>query len=277
MHRSEKKGFSGDFITGPKGQFPLANFDGSIEATRNCVVCFETLKSEFWTFTFELEKIESFKIESIRAGYKKLMKYNELSDTLLVYCDGQLFNINMESKTVVWCSSFMEQHPNYGTFCNGIAVDSRGIIYVCMSRDCPAILYVLTHNGAVLDKVGNNTSTRRIEFGTNFEMGMDGEENIVITAHNKVNVVMKISKMLKQISKKKATTLYFTCGPLIYDSINNHFLNIDYNGINVFDMNFNRVAQHNHISPYQVALANNGIIYQVCSGGSAYDTIKSFQ
>ena len=281
MLRSEKKGFSGDFIEGPQAQFPLVQFDGSIAATRNCLVVFDFKSCEFWTLTFELEKIESFKIEAIQpnGSYKVVMKYNEVSDTLLVFADGKIINISLDSKTVLWTSAFMDQtNPMYGTNCVGIAVDSRGIIYVCMSRNCPAFLYVLTHNGAVVEKVGKNSSTHRMDLEYVYGMGMDGDENIALATYDNRYVMLKISKMLKPISKITNIATYFCENPLVYDSVKNHFLVSDYNGINVIDMKFNTVShQTQQTSAFQVALANNGMIYQVCSGGSAYDTIKSFQ
>ena len=277
MSPSEKKGFSGDFNGGTEVQFEGAHFNGAIAATKNYLVCYETSETEFWILSFKLDKIGTFGIDEMKyvnGSNRMVMKYNEWNDTLLVFIGKKIYNINLESKTVLWSTllSISSSSP-YATNCVGIEIDSRGIIYVGMTRGCPAILYVLAHNGEIVERVGKECSKRVIDVENIYGIGMDGEENIVINA----SPMMKLSRMLKRI-KIPFVQLLMTQNPMIYDSVKDHFLISGHYGIKVYDMKFNVVAENTlERSPFSVTLSNNGVVYQICTSGSSYNKIKSFQ
>ena len=276
MPPSEKKGFAGDFTLTSEVTFDGFSFTG-IEATRNCLVCFESFKSEFWILSFELEKIETFRIKGIIfSNTRMMMKYNEMTDTLLVFYHGKLFNIDLQSKTIVWCNTIINQAKNYG--CVGITIDSRGIIYLCTTRNSPAILYVIAHNGEVVDKAGKKRSQHQLEMENVSGMEMDGEENMVFATYDRNEwVVVKVSKMLKEISRQ-VIHHKFKDGSIIYDSAKNHFIIPGYNGnLAVYDMKFNQLSQQTALSHYDLALSNNGILYLTCSNGNFYNSIKAYQ
>ena len=277
MPQSEKKGFAGDFTLTSEATFDGFSFIG-IEATRNYLVCFEGYKSEFWILSFELEKIETFRIEGIIFSSTRIvMKYNEMTDTLLVFYNGKLFNIDLQSKTIVWSNTIMNQAKYYGCSCVGLTIDSRGIIYLCTSRYPPAMLYVIAHNGEVVGKAGKECSQHRLEMEIVMGMSMDGEENMVITTFDKNEwAIVKVSRMLKEISRK-VIQHHFKGGSIIYDSAKNHFIIPYYNGIAIHDMKFNQLSQQMaNISQYDLTLSNHGILYLIC-GENFYNSIKAYQ